>query len=111
MSDVGLDGSERNGAGLEVEVGEHLGDALRLDDVADPADGNPDVCGDSDGDSCDDCSVGTDDFGPLADNLPADSSRRISGACGRPNRSATDDRRAEVDSNCCRPAVPPAARS
>ena len=29
---------------------------------------NPDICGDSDSDSCDDCSVGTDDFGPLPDN-------------------------------------------
>ncbi|MCK4658584.1 MAG: thrombospondin type 3 repeat-containing protein, partial [Phycisphaerae bacterium] len=31
---------------------------------------NPDVCEDADGDGCDDCSVGTDNFGPLADNTP-----------------------------------------
>ncbi|NHM05585.1 hypothetical protein G4L40_12850, partial [Flavobacterium sp. TWA-26] len=33
-------------------------------------DTNPDICGDSDGDGCDDCSVGTDNFGPLSDSLP-----------------------------------------
>ncbi len=42
-----------------------------VDDVSDPAPLDPDVCGDVDGDSCDDCSVGSDDFGPLPDNDPA----------------------------------------
>ena len=28
---------------------------------------NPDVCGDPDADGCDDCAVGTDNFGPLDD--------------------------------------------
>ena len=32
---------------------------------------NPDICEDLDGDTCDDCAVGTDDFGPLPDNDPA----------------------------------------
>ena len=45
---------------------------LGLDGVADTGDEtdrlNPDECGDSDNDQCDDCAVGTDDFGPLADN-------------------------------------------
>ncbi len=36
---------------------------------ADPLD--PNVCEDVDADLCDDCSVGTDGFGPAADNLPA----------------------------------------
>ncbi len=40
-------------------------------DVNDPQPLNPDICGDSDGDTCDDCAVGTDDFGPLPDNDPA----------------------------------------
>ncbi len=40
-------------------------------DVDDPQPLNPDICGDSDGDTCDDCAVGTDDFGPLPDNDPA----------------------------------------
>ncbi len=34
----------------------------------DPLD--PDVCEDVDADTCDDCAIGTDDFGPLADNDP-----------------------------------------
>jgi len=33
---------------------------------------NPFVCQDSDNDTCDDCSVGTDGFGPQPDNNPAD---------------------------------------
>jgi Leucine-rich repeat (LRR) protein len=40
-------------------------------DGLDPLSLDPDICGDSDGDTCDDCVVGTDDFGPLADNTPA----------------------------------------
>ncbi len=39
-------------------------------DASDPNDNNADICGDSDGDTCDDCSVGTDDTGPLSDSLP-----------------------------------------
>ena len=35
-----------------------------------PNDANPGQ-EDADGDGCDDCAVGTDGFGPLADNLPA----------------------------------------
>ncbi len=37
-------------------------------DASDPVDLDPDLCGDSDGDSCDDCTIGTDDFGPPPDN-------------------------------------------
>lgn len=39
-----------------------------LEDLLDPAALDPAVCGDADGDTCDDCSVGNDGFGPLADN-------------------------------------------
>ena len=39
-------------------------------DGSDPASLDPDVCGDSDADTCDDCAVGTDDFGPLPDADP-----------------------------------------
>ena len=39
-------------------------------DGSDLAPLNPDVCEDSDLDTCDDCSVGTDNFGPLPDNDP-----------------------------------------
>ncbi len=41
-------------------------------DGDDPAPTDPDVCGDSDADQCDDCTVGTDDFGPLSDKRPQD---------------------------------------
>jgi probable HAF family extracellular repeat protein len=40
-------------------------------DIDDPSPLDPDSCGSSDGETCDDCSVGTDDFGPLPDNNPA----------------------------------------
>lgn len=43
-------------------------DANELIAGTDPLD--PNVCGDSDEDSCDDCSIGNDDLGPAADNLP-----------------------------------------
>lgn len=39
-----------------------------LEDLLDPATLDPAICGDADGDTCDDCSVGNDGFGPLADN-------------------------------------------
>ena len=40
-------------------------------DAADPSPKNADLCGDSDGDSCNDCAVGTDNTGPLPDVMPA----------------------------------------
>ena len=55
-------------------VGNHCDEDDDNDGVLDKTDLDPldpDVCEDVDGDSCDDCSVGTDDFGPLADNDPA----------------------------------------
>jgi len=51
-----------------------LGDADDDNDgITDPSDTDPldpNVCADADGDTCDDCAVGTDGFGPLADNDP-----------------------------------------
>ncbi len=82
-----LDADERGGslcdprADLDPDGGngipdymEDLGDADQ-DGVTntqdrDPVD--PDVCEDADDDGCDDCAIGTDDEGPLPDNLPLD---------------------------------------
>ena len=64
--------------GLVDTDSDGLGDACDDDDdndgITDDADTdpiNPKICADADGDGCDDCAIGTDDFGPLADNLPA----------------------------------------
>ncbi|MFT6282337.1 MAG: hypothetical protein ACJA0U_002474, partial [Salibacteraceae bacterium] len=63
--------------GLDTD-GDGLCDGIDTDDDndgvadgSDPSTLNPDICGDADGDGCDDCSIGTDNFGPLADNAPA----------------------------------------
>jgi len=42
-----------------------------IGDGTDPSPLDPDVCGDRDSDGCDDCSIGTDNFGPLSDSDPA----------------------------------------
>jgi PKD repeat protein len=43
-----------------------------IPDAADTNPLNPSVCADADADGCDDCAIGVDGFGPLADNLPND---------------------------------------
>src|SRR5574343_379186 len=63
------DGTDTDGDGL-CDAGDHDDDNDGILDATDPNDTNPDICGDSDGDGCDDCSVGTDNFGPLSDSLP-----------------------------------------
>ncbi|MEM7247458.1 MAG: VCBS repeat-containing protein [Acidobacteriota bacterium] len=59
-------------------------------DVADSAPLNPDLCSDLDLDGCDDCAVGSDDFGPLPDQLVNDDGldTDMDGACDL----ADDDR-------------------
>jgi hypothetical protein len=74
--------------GLVVAIGcfDNDGDlACDEDDLDDDNDGvadiddiamfDPDICGDSDGDTCDDCAVGTDGFGPMSDTNPLDDGR------------------------------------
>jgi hypothetical protein len=61
------DDTDQDGAGDACDPDD---DNDGVADVSDPAPLNPDICGDSDGDTCDDCAVGTDDFGPLPDNDP-----------------------------------------
>ena len=96
--DVDADGCDDCSSGTDDPANDGLdtdGDGLCDDgDPADPNDGDPDddndgvsdadeaanvpptspliptSCGDTDDDGCDDCSVGTDGFGPLPDNDP-----------------------------------------
>ncbi|XOV93646.1 MAG: Ig-like domain-containing protein [Bacteroidota bacterium] len=61
------DGPDTDGDGL-CNFGDPDDDNDGIADGADPEPLNPYICGDTDGDTCDDCSVGIDGFGPLADN-------------------------------------------
>ena len=59
--------TDGDGTGNNVDLDDDndgVSDVLETDPL------NPYLCGDSDGDTCDDCSVGTDSFGPLSDQLP-----------------------------------------
>jgi hypothetical protein len=71
-------GEPCTGGGDDDTDGDGLDDVIDPDDdndgVADAADAdplNPDVCEDVDLETCDDCAIGTDDYGPLPDNDPA----------------------------------------
>ncbi|PLX06541.1 MAG: hypothetical protein C0596_14515, partial [Marinilabiliales bacterium] len=64
-----MDGLDTDGDGI-CDAGDADDDNDGVEDGLDIEPLNPDACQDADGDGCDDCFVGTDDFGPLADNLP-----------------------------------------
>jgi hypothetical protein len=61
-----------------------------ISDFNDPLAHDPDSCGDSDDDTCDDCVIGTDNLGPLSDSTPANdgTDTDMDGAC---NLGDTDD--------------------
>lgn len=61
-----------------------------LPDTADISRLNPDRCEDADNDACDDCVIGSDDFGPLADNMP-DNDGTDTDADGQCNTGDPDD--------------------
>ncbi len=61
------DGLDTDSDGL-CNAGDSDDDNDGVVDGFDPARQDPMVCGDADGDGCDDCSIGTDGFGPLTDS-------------------------------------------
>ncbi|MCB9288707.1 MAG: hypothetical protein H6560_15470 [Lewinellaceae bacterium] len=63
------DGPDANGDGI-CDANNTDDDNDGVPDVYDPFPDNPYRCGDSDNDGCDDCTIGTDGFGPQPDNLP-----------------------------------------
>ena len=68
---ITLGGLDTDSDGLCDDGDDDDDDNDGIADASDPAPLDPAVCGDSDSDTCDDCSIGTDGFGPLADNDPA----------------------------------------
>ena len=62
---------------------------------------NPDICGDADNDTCDDCAVGTDDLGPLGDNDPANDGADFDsdGACDAGDPDDDNDGVLDVDND------------
>lgn len=90
--------------------GDGQGDLCDSDDdndgVADATDldiFNPNVCVDTDGDTCDDCSVGEDGFGPLADNLPLNDGLDTDsdGACNLGDDDDDDDGQLDAHEVAC----------
>jgi len=69
-NDPANDGADFDADG-ECDLGDTDDDNDGIADVDDIDPLNPDLCGDTDGDTCDDCAVGTDDLGPLGDSDPA----------------------------------------
>ncbi|HOP07786.1 MAG TPA: thrombospondin type 3 repeat-containing protein [candidate division Zixibacteria bacterium] len=63
------DGPDTDGDGL-CDMGDPDDDNDGVPDASDTDPYNPFVCEDLDGDGCDDCAVGNDGFGPMADNMP-----------------------------------------
>ncbi len=68
--DLNADGTDTDGDGL-CNDGDIDDDNDGVADTQDVDPLNPQLCQDTDADGCDDCSVGIDGFGPLADHDPA----------------------------------------
>lgn len=64
-----LTGKDTDGDGIIDEL-DPDDDNDGVDDADDPAPLDPGTCGDIDQDTCDDCTVGVDGFGPLVDQDP-----------------------------------------
>lgn len=96
-------------AGQENTDADAEGDACDADDdndgVLDGPDNddlNPNSCEDADTDTCDDCSIGTDGFGPLADNTPANDGpdNDADGLCDAGDPDDDGDGVLDGDDNC-----------
>ncbi|MCP3980566.1 MAG: M4 family metallopeptidase [bacterium] len=75
-------------------------------DAGDVRPRDPDRCEDRDADDCDDCSVGTDDFGPLADNDPDNDGADADGDGDCDAGDADDDNDGVVDGDDVQPGDP-----
>jgi hypothetical protein len=62
-------GTDTDGDGMP-DITDPDDDNDGVPDVADAHPLDPDICEDVDQDTCDDCAIGTDDYGPLPDNDP-----------------------------------------
>lgn len=90
--DPSHDGTDTDGDGL-CDVGDTDDDNDGVTDGQDTNPLDPDVCEDSDGDGCDDCAIGTDNFGPQPDNNP-----------GNDGPDADSDGMCDAGDNC--PTIP-----
>ena len=88
-SDPNNDGTDTDGDGV-CNAGDTDDDNDGVSDGPDTSNLNPDICQDADGDGCDDCAIGVDDFGPLADNLVANDGPDLD-TDGQCNVGDTDD--------------------
>ncbi len=77
-ADPSNDGSDLDGDGL-CDDGDVDDDNDGVADNDDPFPRDPDLCGDSDEDTCDDCVNGTDDLGPLSDADPSNDGSDLDG--------------------------------
>ncbi|MFH1320188.1 MAG: hypothetical protein ABII90_05975, partial [Bacteroidota bacterium] len=68
--DPSNDGTDTDSDGI-CDAGDTDDDNDGVLDISDTSPLNPNICVDSDGDGCDDCAIGTDGFGPVADNDPS----------------------------------------
>jgi hypothetical protein len=95
-NDSSNDGTDTDGDGL-CNIGDPDDDNDGTADGADTDPLDPDVCGDVDLDLCDDCSVGVDDFGPLADSNPSNDGTDTDGDGACNVGDADDDNDGTVD--------------
>ena len=95
------DGADADSDGA-CDAGDLDDDNDGIADLLDPATTNPDLCGDNDADTCDDCAVGTDDFGVLADNRPAadGTDADADGQCDTGDPDDDNDLRPDVADTC-----------